>query len=101
MSNIMSTAEVPVHLGEAITMDIEELKKIIDGKAPSSMVLTRSNTKILKQVLLYRSEGKFDYGAFLVYENDEDEDEWPHIMMNDLIKSPRYWSESDFQELRN
>ena len=30
MSNNMTTADVPVHLGEAITMEIQFLKEIID-----------------------------------------------------------------------
>ena len=98
----MKVAQVPAHLGEAITMEINELKNIINGLAPSSMVLTRSNTKMLKNILISRSENKFDYGQLKIIktENEDDED-WTYIMMNPYIKSPQHWLESDFKELRD
>ena len=96
----MTTADVPVHLGEAITMEIQFLKEIIDGNVPTSMVLTRSNKTILKKILVSRTDEKFDYGEFLLIQDVEEDDDWTYIMMNDIIKSPRYWSESDFKEIR-
>ena len=99
MSNQMTLADVPVNLGEAITMELKVLEEIINGLVSSSIILTRSNIKILKKILLSRSEDKFDYGQFSIIENVEDDD-WSYIMMNDYIKSPRYWSDSDFEELR-
>ena len=83
-------------------MEIEELEAIVDGLAPSSMILTRSNLKTLRKILLFRSEGKFEYGPFHVIKTElEDLNEWEYIQMNDYIKSPQYWGESDFKELRN
>ena len=100
MSNQMTSADVPVHLGEAITLEIKSLEDIINGTVPSLMILTRSNKKMLKKIFVARSENKFEYGQFLVIKKEEDDD-WSYIMMNDYIKSPQYWSEEDFQELRN
>ena len=96
----MTSADVPVHLGEAITLEIKSLEDIINGTVPSLMILTRSNKKMLKKIFVARSENKFEYGQFLVIKKEEDDD-WSYIMMNDYIKSPQYWSEEDFQELRN
>ena len=100
MSNQMTSADVPVHLGEAITLEIKSLEDIINGTVPSLMILTRSNKKMLKKIFVARSENKFEYGQFLVIKKEE-YDDWSYIMMNDYIKSPQYWSEEDFQELRN
>ena len=100
MSIKMTAAQVPAHLGESITMTTVQLEKIISGTSPTSIILTRSNTKILKKVLMTRSEGNFVYGQFIIMKiEQEDEDEWEYIQMNELIKSPRYWCENDFIEL--
>ena len=91
----MSAAEVPAKLVDSITMEIGELELIIDRKLWTSMTLTRSVLAILIRVYQARLFNQFDYQEF-----QDEADANVRIMMNELIKSPQYWSQSDFENLQ-
>ena len=91
----MSAAEVPAKLVDSITMEIGELELVIDRKLWTSMTLTRSVLAILIRVYQARLFNQFDYQEF-----QDEADANVRIMMNELIKSPQYWSQSDFENLQ-
>ena len=91
----MTAAEVPRKLVDSITMAIDELELIINGELTTSMTLTRSNTTVLMRVFHARLFNQFDYQEF-----QDEADANVRIMMNELMKSPQYWSQSDFENLQ-
>ena len=88
----MTAAEVPTKLMDAITMEIEELNLVINGELWSSIRLTRSDTAVLIRVYDARLFNKFDYQEFELEAAAN-----VLILMNEVMKSPQYWSQSDFK----
>ena len=91
----MTAAEVPVALIDAITMTIDDLEMVINGQISTCMRLTRSTTELLKLIFEARLDHQFDYQEF-----QSEVDDNVIILMNEIIKSPQYWCETDIEELR-
>jgi hypothetical protein len=94
----MTSAQVPAHLKEAITMPMEDLREIITGNLSSSLRLTRSNIFMLKKILAARTSNQFEYMEFEVTETESEmeseiDDDDIVIEMNDFIPSPVYHHE--------
>lgn len=90
----MTAAQVSVALTDAITMTIDELEMVINGEIQTSIRLTRSTTKDLQLIFDARLVNKFDYQEFQAEADDN-----MIMMMNEIIKSPQHWSQTDFEEL--